>query len=96
MKSTKRTYTIQCIKPLNEKQIINIQSLLGVDSIEYRYPKFTIHYDLQFINRKLILKHLWQEKIVYKTSLFHKIANALEIFSEKNIIKNNRLLPFYN
>ncbi len=96
MKATKRTYTIHCTKPLNEKQIINIKSFLGVDAIEYHHPKFTIHYDLQFIDRQIILRHLHQEKIEFKYSLFHKVSNALEIFSEKNIIRNNRLLPFYN
>lgn len=96
MKSTKRIYTIRCKKQLNEKQINNIQSLLGVDTIDYQHPKFTMHYDLQFIDRQLILRHLQQEKIEFKNSLLHKVSNTLEIFSEKNIIKNNRLLPFYN
>lgn len=96
MKSTKRTYTIYCTKPLNEKQIANIQRLLGVDSIHYNHPKCTINYDLQFIDRQLIIRHLKHEMVECKKSLLHKIANALEIFSEKNIIKNNRLLPFYN
>jgi len=96
MKSTKRTYTFHCTKPLNEKQIANIQRLLGVDYIDYNNPKCTISYDLQFIDRQLIIRHLQQENIEYKMSLLHKASNALEIFSEKNIIKNNRLLPFYN
>lgn len=96
MKSTKRTYTVKCTKPLNEKQIANIQRLLGVDYVHYKHPKCTISYDLQFIDRQLILRHLEQEKVECKKSLVHKALNTLEIFSERNIIKNNRLLPFYN
>lgn len=95
MKSTKRTYTIHCTNPLNENQITSIQMLLGVDHIDYNHPKCTINYDLQFIDRQLIIRHLKLEMVKWRNSLLHKVFNALEIFSERNIIKNKRLLPYY-
>lgn len=95
MKSAKRTYTILCTKPLLENQVIKMQSFLGIDAIEYKHPKFTCVYDLSFISRELIIKHLNEENIVFKYSFIHKISNAIEIFSEKTIIKNNRLPHYY-
>ncbi len=95
MKIITRIYTIKCTQPVTDSQLLNIKSLLGVDKIDYAYPKLTIYYDLHFINREILIKHLKQENISSKESILKKLANFLEIFSEKSIIKNNRLLPFY-
>ncbi|MCX8124595.1 MAG: hypothetical protein N3F66_10590 [Spirochaetes bacterium] len=95
MKTTKRLYTVKCVNPVTENQLMNIKSLLGVDNVEYTHPKLVIHYDLQFINREIVIKHLTQEKIQCSISILQKIFNMFQIFSEKNIIKNNKLLPFY-
>lgn len=95
MKTTKRTYTIHCMQQPSNNQLLNITSLLGVDDINSYENMLIIHYDIKFIDRQSIIKHLIKEKIRFKNSIVHKIANAIEIFSEKNIIKNRGLMAYF-
>ena len=96
MKSTKRIYTVHCKQPLTDEQILHLKSFLGIDEIQYAKSRLTIKYDLQFIDRKSIMKHLKQLHITFRYFIVHRMANAVEIFSEKNVIKNHRLMTYNN